>query len=233
MVKLISSINRKNVSLPLDNKKNKTNDDEVKSLQSQEDDLKKQLQTVRSSNSDAGTKQTSIKSLENQIQQIDSQIQQTQLNNATTTAKTNTNTNTKEDILISSSVLYKQMNMINATRKSFKGQSAVLTSDAALDEGHGSGNLAASEMQQAGRDDARADALSSKLGELNNNITKTLEKGDSKISEVQTSKTDKDNTSTDTINSKLDKNISKTSQANNSKNVENDSDKAKAIDMFA
>lgn len=245
MVSSISSLKNTNSSVSLGNTKSKTNEDnEIKSLQSQENDLKKQLQAVRSSNVDSNTKQISIKSLENQIQEVDSQIQQVQLNNSIATNNSNNSNNNNnsstgnskssdESALVSSSVLYKQMDISNAMRKSFKGKSAELRSDATLDEGSGDEKGAQAENNEANKDDAIANALNGRIAKLSNSITKAYQNDNSNSSKVQTPKSNKDKTSTDDIDSKLDKNILKTSEPKNNKNVKDDSDKATYIDVSA
>lgn len=232
----ISTFKQTNSSLHLENKKNKSNkDDEIKSLQNQEDDLKKQLQQVRSSNEDLATKQVSIKSLENKIEQIDSQIQ---ADNVTASDNNNNNDNNNiktkssdQDTLISSFISYKQINTVNSVRKSIKGRVAELRSDAALDAGSGTGESAKSENNEADKDDAIENALGSKIGKLSSNIVRENQNKNSSNSKAQTSKVNEDKTSIDPMDIKSTRSILQISKYKKGEDVKNDTDKTKSIDV--
>lgn len=234
----ISTFKQTNSSLHLENKKNKTNkDDEIKSLQNQKDDLKKQLQQVRSSNEDSATKQISIKSLENQIEQIDSQIQ---LDNATSSDNNNNNIDDKNNVktknsdqsaLISGFISYKEIDTVNSVRKSFKGISTELRSDAALDASNGAGESAKSENNKADKADAIANALGSKMGKLTSNIVRENQNNNTINSKVQTLKNNKDEAGTDPMYTKLTKGILELSEYKKGEDSKNDLDKTKSIDV--
>ncbi|MEA5007143.1 FlxA-like family protein [Clostridium tyrobutyricum] len=77
---MINSISSSGANIIIDNKNQKSSDNQVKILQHQEMAVQKQIESIKQNDKmDIKTKQELIKPLESQIQSIESQIQQVQM----------------------------------------------------------------------------------------------------------------------------------------------------------
>lgn len=168
-------------------------DNQIKSLQSQADELKKQISEIRSGKAGNGSDmQEKIKPLQEQIEEIEAQIQQLQVSKTTDkTDDNNVNDNSKvsgnnenstgENSLLMYGNVYNEISKIDSVGKHLKGESAVLKSDADIDEGLGNYRGAAKKRKLAAGDEARANSVTRKVSKLEK---KALDLGD-KINKEQ------------------------------------------------
>ncbi|MDD3224887.1 MAG: FlxA-like family protein [Clostridium sp.] len=187
--------------------KNSNYDSEIKSLQSQKQELEKQIKQLHSSSSNPTNISQSVKELQNQIDKIQSQIQQLQISEATdktqqsTSSKSNSNNNGQNSSdnednsvqnineLVKYSSTYKQIKVLGSEGSKLKGRSQELKSDADFDEKFGSEKSAQKERIQASNLDVRAVYIGNKIGKLDADVdkseTKSNVKNNNKKNEVE------------------------------------------------
>lgn len=219
MVKDVS--NTSNTSyIPTKNKSNDNIDNEIKSLQGQADELKKQISQIRSGKSgNGGNIEQQIKPLQQQIDEIQGQIQELQLSKTMDkTDNSNSNDSSKvsdtkdssnENAVLMYGSVYNEITKFSGVDKHLKGEAAVLKSDADVDEGLGDYRGAAKKRVIAAKDEARASSVIDKVSKLEK---KAVDSGN-KANENQ----DKSDTDRYTAEGK----------------TASDSDKGKAVDLFA
>lgn len=225
MVKGISSIGH-NAYTPVKSKSTDNTDNEIKSLQSQIDELKKQISEMQSGKSGgSGDIQQQIKPLQQQIEQIQAQIQQLQLSKATDkTDDNNINNNSKvdsakenndENALLMYGNVYNEISKTNSMSKHFKAEAAVQKSDAEFDESLRNYKGAAKKRELAAQNEARADVISRKVSKLEKKAIDSADKINTDQNKV--------------INAE---NTYRTNDITNDKN-EDDLDKGTSIDIYA
>ncbi|MFL0253267.1 FlxA-like family protein [Clostridium neuense] len=207
--------------IPTKNKSSDDTDNQIKSLQSQEDGLKKQISEIRSGKTGSADIQQQIKPLQEQIEQIEAQIQELQVSKSTDkTDDNNVNDNSKingnnensanEDSVLMYGSVYNEISKVGSLGKHLKGESAVLKSDADVDDSLGDYKGAARKRKLAAGDEARTNSITRKVAKLEK---KAIDLGD-KINKEQ----DKGDTDGYTAEGKA---------------VKDDSDNGKTIDGFA
>lgn len=185
MVKTISHVNHSYA--PTKSKSADNTDDQIKSLQGQVDDLKKQIAEIRSGKSSNGSNiEEQIKPLQKQIDQIEAQIQELQLNKATDKTDDNnsndsskvsdTKDNSNEDAVLMYGNVYNEISKASGVGKHLKGEAAVLKSDADVDEGLGDYRGADKKRKIAARDEARANSAIGKVYKLEKKAVDSADK---------------------------------------------------------
>lgn len=190
---MINSISSSSANIIIDNKNQKSSDNQVKILQHQEMAVQKQIESIKQNDKmDIKTKQELIKPLESQIQSIESQIQQVQMDamgkkndiyDSSNKRQISSSTSSeglenkievsKNMLFISMSGIYKQTRSLNSIRKGFNNQANILNSDADFDEMTRNYNGAKRKRAEAASDVGRANAMQSKIGKVNNDIKKS------------------------------------------------------------
>jgi hypothetical protein len=190
---VINSISSSGANIIIDNKNQKSSDNQVKILQHQEMAVQKQIESIKQNDKmDIKTKQELIKPLESQIQSIESQIQQVQMDamgkkndisDSSNKRQISSSTSSEElenkievsknMLFISMSGIYKQTRSLNSIRKGFNNQANILNSDADFDEMTRNYNGAKRKRAEAASDVGRANAMQSKIGKVNNDIKKS------------------------------------------------------------
>lgn len=190
MVGSISNIGH-NTYTPVKSKSTDNTDSEIKSLQSQIDEIRKQISEMQSGKSGVGGDiQQQIKPLQEQIEQIEAQIQQLQLSK--TTDKTDDNNinnnannnkkldddkeNNNENALLLYGNVYNEIRKTNSMAKHSKAEAAVNRSDAEFDERLGNYTGAAKKRKLAAQNEARANVIAGKASKLEKQVVDSTDK---------------------------------------------------------
>lgn len=181
MVQGISNVSHSSY-IPAKNKSSDDTDNQIKSLQSQADELKKQISEIRSGKAGNGSDmQEKIKPLQEQIEEIEAQIQELQVskttdktddNNVSDNSKVNGNNenSASEDSILMYGSVYNEISKTDSVGKHLKGESAVLKSDADVDESLGNYRGAAKKRKLAAGDEARANSVTRKVSKLEKKV---------------------------------------------------------------
>lgn len=211
--------------MPVKSKSTDNTDSEIKSLQGQVDELKKQVSEIQSGKSGGGGDiQQQIKPLQKQIEQIEAQIQQLQLSKATDKTDDNNVNNSKADnakennnenaVLMYGNV-YNEISKTNSMSKHLKGEAAVQKSDAEFDESLGNYGGAAKKRKLAAQNEARANVIARKVSKLEKQVVDSTDKVNTDQNKVMKAE-----------------NTYRTNDIAKDKN-EDDLDKEKSIDIYA